>query len=438
MNASTALLTDKYELTMLDAALASGVAHHRATFEAFARKIPDGRRYGVVAGTQRVLDAIKDFSFSKEQIDFLRNDGALGERVLDYLTDFKFSGNVTAYREGELYFPYSPVLTVDGTFGEAVLLETVILSILNHDCAVAGAASRMTWAAKQLPVLELGARRTHEGAAVSAARAAYIVGFAGTSNLEAGHKYGIPVFGTSAHAFTLAHNTEREAFEAQIRALGKDTTLLVDTYDIPEGIRTAVAVAGPELGAIRIDSGDLRTEAIKARTLLDCLGAINTKIVVSSDLDEFTIEELMETGAPINSFGAGTRVVTGSGHPTASMVYKLVAIENPETGEMRPVAKKSAAGKISIGGRKRAWRTFDEEGFVNGETLHVPASQTEDGALPANARDLQVEFMRQGAQVFEMTLDDMRKHHKDALAELHDRDKQIGAGTAAVSAKGKD
>lgn len=429
---STALLTDKYELTMLDAALTSGVAHQQATFEVFARKIPEGRRYGVVAGTQRVIDAIKDFRFTPEQIEYLRADGSLSKDALNYLANFKFSGKVTAYREGELYFPYSPVLTVDGTFGEAVLLETVILSILNHDCAVASAASRMTWAAKGRPVLELGARRTQEDSAVSAARAAYIAGFTGTSNLEAGHRYGIPVFGTSAHAFTLAHTTEKEAFEAQVQALGKSTTLLVDTYDIEQGIRTAVEVAGPDLGAIRIDSGDLREEAVKARTLLDSLGAVNTKIVVSSDLDEYTIDELMETNAPIDSFGAGTRVVTGSGHPTASMVYKLVAIEDTQTGMMRPVAK-SASGKISVGGRKMAWRSLDSQGYARKEKVLVRNHDNYDYASTVEARALQVVYMENGEQVFEMTLDQMREHHRSALAELRESDKQIAAGTPAIS-----
>lgn len=379
--ASTALLTDKYELTMLSAALRNGKAHKKATFEAFARKLPAGRKYGVVAGMHRIFEAVENFRFDADQIEFLRRDG-LDEATLGYLRDFRFQGAMTGYRDGDLYFPYSPVLTVEGTFGEAVLLETVILSILNHDCAVASAASRVVASAQGIPTMELGARRTHEMAAVAASYAAYVAGFAGTSNLEAAAKYGIPAFGTSAHAFVLAHDTEREAFAAQVAALGPGTTLLVDTYNIEQGIRTAVEVSGTELGAIRIDSGDLFEEATKARALLDSLGATKTNITVSSDLDEYTIDELMNghpDPAPIDSFGVGTRVVTGSGHPTASMVYKLVEIE-AEDGSMRPVAKASS-GKRSIGGKKLAWRVVDA---LDAPMAEVIVARQEGSAPPAH------------------------------------------------------
>lgn len=427
---STALYTDKYELTMIDAALRSGVAHRKATFEAFARKLPAGRRYGVVAGIDRILDGVRNFRFTPAQIEFLRQDGALTEDALNYLANYSFRGTITAYREGELYFPNSPVLTVDGTFADAVILETLILSILNHDCAVASAASRMVHAARGRKVMELGARRAQEDAAVSASRAAYVAGFDGTSNLEAGMRYGIPVFGTSAHAFTLAHASEVEAFQAQVDALGVGTTLLVDTYDTEQGIRNAVAVAGTNLGAIRIDSGDLHDETVRARALLDSLGAVNTKIVVSSDLDEYTMDELMETNSPVDSFGVGTRVVTGSGHPTASMVYKLVAIED-EDGTMRPVAK-NAHGKRSVGGRKVAWREFDKQGFAAAEVVEVPQTGAQM-SVPKSARPLQHTFIENGEQVLVHSLDEARAHHRSALAELRDSDKEINAGVPALS-----
>lgn len=385
---TTALLTDKYELTMISAALKSGVAHKKAVFEAFTRRLPAGRKYFVTAGTERILDAIKNFRFTPQQIEFLREDG-INEETLDYLRDYTFSGDIIGFPEGSLFFPYSPVLTVKGTFLEGVLLETVILSILNYDCAVASAASRMVNAADGIPLQELGARRAHEIAAVSASRAAFIAGFHGTSNLEAGMAYGIPVFGTAAHAFTLAHHTEKEAFEAQVAALGTGTTLLVDTYDIAEGIRTAIEVAGTDLGAIRIDSGDLFEETVKARELLDSLGATKTRIVISSDVDEFVIEELLHghtQAAPVDAFGAGTRVVTGSGHPTIGMVYKLVAIED-EDGSMRPVAK-AASGKKSVGGEKVALNFFNEHGML---VKHMVAPASEllrlDGELMDNLRD---------------------------------------------------
>jgi putative nicotinate phosphoribosyltransferase len=353
----TALQTDRYEVTMLDAALASGIAARRAVFEVFARALPAGRRYGVVAGTDSVLDAIATFRFTPDHIDYLQTL-QLSPAALAWIAGYRFTGNVWGYDEGECYFPGSPVLTVEATFAEAVLLETVILSIYNHDAAVAAAASRMVSAGAGRRLIEMGSRRTHPDAAVAAARAAGIAGFDATSNLLAGARYGLETAGTAAHAFTLAHLDEATAFEAQIGAQGVGTTLLVDTWDIPNGLRTAVEVArrfgvsGP--GGVRIDSGDLVAETIEARVLLDELGATSTRIVVSGDLDEFRIDALLRAGAPIDVFGVGTSLVTGSGHPAAGMTYKLVSIED-SNGVMQPVAKKSA-GKAGVGGRKWAYR----------------------------------------------------------------------------------
>lgn len=268
-----------------------------------------------------------------------------------------------------MYFPGSPVLRVEGTFAECVLLETVILSVLNHDSAIAAAASRMSSAAAGRPLIEMGARRTHELAAVAASRAAYIGGFTTTSDLAAGFRYDIPTTGTSAHAFTLLHDNERDAFEAQVAALGRGTTLLVDTYDVQEAVRTAVEVAGPELGAVRIDSGDLLLVAHRVRDQLDRLGARDTRIVVTSDLDEYAIASL--AAAPVDAYGVGTQLVTGSGHPTCSMVYKLVArARSTEPGApLEPVAKKSLGGKTSLGGRKWAARRRDAEGVAEAEVV---------------------------------------------------------------------
>jgi nicotinate phosphoribosyltransferase len=335
---SGALLTDHYELTMLEAALGSGAAHRGAVFEVFARHLPRGRRYGVVAGTGRVLDALEGFRFGEAELAFLRRGRVVDERTLEFLAAYRFSGNMHGYGEGECYFPGSPIMVVDGTFAEAVLLETVILSILNHDSAVAAAASRMVRAAGGRPIIEMGSRRTHEGAAVAAARAAYLSGFGSTSNLMAGSRYGVPTAGTAAHAFTLLHDSEHDAFQAQLEFLGTGTTLLVDTYDVDRAVRTAVELAGPALGAVRIDSGDLAASAHEVRRMLDGLGATATRIVVTGDLDEFAIAAL--AAAPVDGYGVGTSVVTGSGAPTAAMVYKLVAREDA-TGTLQPVAKQS-------------------------------------------------------------------------------------------------
>ena len=382
---STALFTDRYELTMLASALRDRSAARTCVFETFARRLPTGRRYGVVAGTGRLLDAIEAFRFGPDELAVLAESG-LPADTLDRLAEWRFTGDVDGYPEGELWFPNSPVLTVTGTFGEAVLLETLALSVLNHDCAIASAGSRMATAAGGRPLIEMGSRRTHEEAAVAAARAAYIAGFSSTSNLEAGRRYGVPTSGTAAHAFTLLHDSEADAFRAQVDALGVGTTLLVDTYDIARGIRTAIEVAGPSLGAIRIDSGDLTVLAREARELLDSLGATRTRIILSGDLDEFAIAGL--SGAPVDVYGVGTSLVTGSGAPTAGMVYKLVEVDG------RPVAKRSEH-KATQGGRKTAVRRHRATGTATEEVL-VSRGRPE---LGPHDRPLQVPLMRGGKRV---------------------------------------
>src|SRR3954470_22083030 len=240
---------------MLQAALASGTAHRGSVFELFPRRLPEGRRYGVVAGVGRALESLEAFRFGEEEIDFLRRERVVDEPTLQWLAGYRFTGDIWGYPEGEAYFPYSPLVVVEASFAEAVLLETLLLSIYNHDSAIASAASRMTLAAGDRPCIEMGSRRTHEEAAVAAARAAYVAGFATTSNLAARQRYGVPTAGTSAHSFTLLHDTERDAFRAQVASLGKGTTLLVDTYDVAEAVQMGIEIAGTDLGAVRLDSG---------------------------------------------------------------------------------------------------------------------------------------------------------------------------------------
>ncbi|MFD4951513.1 nicotinate phosphoribosyltransferase [Streptomyces sp. NPDC058451] len=410
---STALFTDHYELTMLQAALKSGTAGRRSVFEVFTRRLPDGRRYGVVGGTGRVLDAVENFRFDADVLRFLRERRVVDEPTLEWLAGYRFGGDIWGYPEGEVYFPGSPIMRVEGSFGECVLLETVILSILNHDSAIAAAASRMSSAAQGRPLIEMGARRTHELAAVAASRAAYLGGFTSTSDLAAGFRYNIPTVGTSAHAFTLLHDSERDAFRAQVDSLGRDTTLLVDTYDVAEAVRTAVEIAGPELGSVRIDSGDLLLVAHRVRHQLDELGARNTRIIVTSDLDEYAIASL--AAAPVDAYGVGTQLVTGSGHPTASMVYKLVArAGSGDAGApLVPVAKKSTGGKTSIGGRKWAARRLDAYGVAEAEVVGT-------GPVPdaLTGRQLLVELVKGGEVVAREPLDAARERHAAARANL--------------------
>lgn len=388
---TTALRTDRYELTMVEAALRSGRAHRECVFEVFARRLPGDRRYGVLAGTGRVLEAITAFRFGMPELDFLATERVVDGATLAFLADYRFRGHVEGYREGEVYFPGSPVLTVRGTFAEAVLLETVVLSVLNSDSAVATAAARMVAAADGHPIAEMGSRRTGEFAAVAAARAAYIAGFSATSNLEAGRTWGIPTMGTAAHAFTLLHDSEEEAFRAQVAALGTGTTLLVDTYDVRQGVETAVRVAGPSLGGVRLDSGDLPALVREVRAQLDALGATGTRITVTSDLDEHTIAALR--GSPVDAFGVGTSVVTGSGSPAAGFVYKLVARRESGGDEWMPVAK------ASIGGAKRAERLL-RNGMAVAERIVIDDDRDglPEAATPADltARPLTVALMTDG------------------------------------------
>ena len=414
------LLTDRYELTMLAAALRDGAASRHCVFEVFCRRLPDGRRYGVVAGTGRLVEMLDDFRFDAAAIGWLRDEDVVDAATLRYLSDYRFQGDVDGYAEGELFFPNSPILTVSGAFADTVLLETLALSVLNHDCAVAAAAARMVTAAGDRPLIEMGSRRTHERSAVAAARAAYLAGFGTTSNLAAGRRYGIPTAGTAAHAFTLLYDEEESAFVSQVAELGTGTTLLVDTYDITRGIEAAIRAAGPDLGAIRIDSGDLGVLAHQARAQLDAAGNTGTKIVVSGDLDEYAIAAL--AASPVDVYGAGTAVVAGSGAPTASLVYKLVEVDG------RPVAKRSE-DKATHGGRKLAVRRHRSTGTATEEV--VSAAGPVD--LGTHDRALQVPLVRNGTALTDgCSLADARHHLAQALVTLPWEGLKLSHGEPAI------
>ena len=423
---STALLTDHYELTMLQASLRSGTGHRRAVFELFGRRLPEGRRFGVVAGTGRALEAIEQFRFDDEALRFLREERIVDEPTLEWLAGYRFTGDVWGYPEGEMYFPGSPLLVVESSFAEAVLLETVLLSIYNHDSAIASAASRMTLAANGRPCIEMGSRRTHEDAALASARAAYIAGFAASSNLAARRRFGVPTAGTSAHAFTLLHDTERGAFTAQVESLGRGTTLLVDTYDVREAVATAVDIAGTDLGAVRIDSGDLTVLARQVRRQLDELGARNTRIIVTSDLDEHAIGAL--GAAPVDGYGVGTCLVTGSGHPTSGFVYKLVARSGDDAAGPLVAVAKASVDKISIGGRKWALRRRDANGVAEAEVIGIGEQPENDG----DDRELMVPLVRAGRVVGRESLEDARQRHERTRAELPMVAHQMSRGEPAL------
>lgn len=434
---NTSLLTDMYELTMVDATLQSGTWNRQVTFELFGRRLPPTRRFGVMAGNARIIEALERFEFSKDEIDYLSREKIVSDDCLDYLKDYRFKGQIRGYAEGECYFESSPLLQVEGTFAECVLLETLLLSILNHDCAVASAASRMTIAAHGRPCVDMGARRTHERSAVSAARAAYIGGFKGTSCLEAGKRYGIPTIGTAAHSFTLIHDSEEDAFRAQLANLGPGTTLLVDTYDVQRAVKRGVKLAreaGGELGCVRLDSGDLVAEAFKVRALLDSLDAKSTKITVTNDLDEYAIAAL--GAAPVDSYGVGTKMVTGSGIPTAALVYKLVQRVN-EDGSVHDVAKRSSS-KSTLGGRKFAGRARGDDGYATGELVVIAdsAEQAQAEFERRNARALLVDLVTNGQSntsfVGKEALQESQERHIHSRNELPYQGWRLSAGEAAI------
>ena len=426
---STALLTDRYELTMLEASLRSGAGNRVCVFEMFSRRLTAGRRYGVVAGTGRFLEALEDFRFDDEALAWLSRERIVDDATIAWLADYRFSGDIDGYAEGEPFFPGSPILTVQSTFAEAVLLETLALSIYNHDCAIAAAASRMTAASCERPCIEMGSRRTHEEAAVAAARAAYIAGFAATSNLAAGRRFAIPTTGTSAHAFTMVHDDERAAFQAQLDSLGADTTLLVDTYDVEAAVRTAVELAGPNLGAVRIDSGDLVGLARRVRAQLDDLGARGTRIIVTSDLDEHAIAALAP--APVDGYGVGTSVVTGSGLPTASLVYKLVARTDGASPDTWRSVTKASPGKIDHGGRKQAFRRHDAHGVATAEVVRASSSDT-NISDDEGGRPLLAPLVRRGEIVGGEPLEAARERHARTRAQLPSEALRLQPGGPAI------
>ncbi|MDD7540685.1 MAG: nicotinate phosphoribosyltransferase [Mobiluncus porci] len=433
---STALLTDMYELTMVDSALENGMGDRQCVFEVFTRRFPAARRFMVMAGVARILEGLERFQFDESQLRYLANNKIVGSKTIQFLENYRFTGDIIGYPEGEVFMVNSPILTVQGTFAEACLLETYLLSVLNFDCAIASAASRMTIAAHGRPCLDMGARRVHEQAAVSAARAAQIGGFAGTSDLEAGKRYGIRAIGTAAHAFTLLFETEEEAFRAQIKTMGPQTTLLVDTYDVEAAVETAVRVAreaGGELGAVRLDSGDLVAGAFKVRKQLDDLGAKSTKITVTNDLDEYAIAGL--GAAPVDSYGVGTKLVTGSGIPTAALVYKLVAREDT-SGVMEPVEKKSAE-KSTKGGLKWAGRVVEDN---TAQTELLVTGTDEGGAnhffAERGARALQQTFVRGGeidtSWIGQEALARAQQRHLDSRNELPYQAWRLSEGEVAI------
>ncbi len=378
------LLTDLYELTM-----AAGYVQNRfsarATFELFVRSLPRRRNYLVAAGLEQALDFLENVRFSSEDISYLRGlpfFRHVHADFFDYLSQFQFTGDVRALPEGTVFFPGEPLLRVTAPIAEAQLVETSLLSILHFQTLIASKAARVTTAAAGRPVVEFGSRRAHGmEAGVLAARAAFIGGCEGTSNTYAGRRFGIPVYGTQAHSWIMAHEDEAQAFRDFLNVFPEQSTLLVDTYDVHAAIEKIIAL-GRKPGGVRLDSGDVLADSLWVRKRLDQVGWNDVQIFASGDLDEERIETLVRNGARIDAFGVGTALSTSADSPYVGVIYKLVEVDLGDT--VRNAAKFSQE-KITYPGRKQVFRFtgengkfssdvigLDEESFQGGVPLLVP------------------------------------------------------------------
>lgn len=360
-----ALIVDLYELTMAAGYFDNNI-NARATFEMFVRELPENRSYLVSAGLQQVVEYLLNLKFEKEDIDYLKRIPPfkhVSQKFFDYLGKFQFSGDVWAMPEGEIFFPGEPLLRVTAPIIEAQVIETFLLSMLNFQTMIATKSARVVQAAtldgKSRGVMEFGSRRAHgPEASVLAARASYIAGCVGSSNVLAGKEFDIPVYGTAAHSWIMAFDSEMEAFQAYHRVFPESTILLIDTYDIEEGARNAVKL-DKEFRGVRIDSGDLLEYSRRVRKILDDNGYEKAMIVASGDLDEHKIKRLVENKAPIDSFGVGTKMATSEDAPSLGGIYKLVEIE--KNGEIQYKAKFSEE-KATYPGKKQVYRIVDDQG----------------------------------------------------------------------------
>ncbi|MBX2810817.1 MAG: nicotinate phosphoribosyltransferase [Myxococcales bacterium] len=363
MNTVSTLSTDLYQLTMAAGYFHNRMHNKRISMELFVRRIPHKRRFLVVAGLQRALEYLRSIRFDSAHIEYLRRvpslRGALDFEFVEFLRDFRFRGDVWAMPEGTVAFAMEPLLRVTGTLLEAQLVETTLLSIINTETMIASKAARVVLAAEDTQVLEFGSRRTSPGEAITSARAAFIAGFAATSNVEAGFQHDIPLAGTAAHSWIMAHESEQQAFQNFATVFPDHAIMLVDTYDTLEGTRRAIEAVGTKLQAVRLDSGNLLDLSIKVRKLLDEHDLAHTQIIASGDLNEHKIAELRSQGAPIDAWGVGTELVRSKDAPSLGGVYKLV--EDHDTG--RSVAKFSR-DKATLPGCHQVFRIKKKHAFV--------------------------------------------------------------------------
>ena len=386
-----ALATDLYELTMA-AAYFENKEPGEATFELFVRNLPHNRSYLVAAGLEQVVEYLRGLRFEKSHVDFLRNHQSfkdIDDSFFRYLQAFRFTGDVWALPEGTVFFANEPVLRVTAPIIEAQVVETYLLSTINFETVITTKASRVVQAARGREVVEFGARRAHgPEAALLAARSSYIGGCVGTSNVLAGYKFGIPIYGTMAHSFVMNYETEEEAFQRFCKTFPSKPALLLDTYDTIKAVQKVVPLK-PSL--VRLDSGDRYDLSVKVRKILDDAGLKQTKIFVSGDLNEFIIDDLTSRGAPIDAFGVGTELVTSRDEPALQGIYKIV--ETRRNGQLK-FRVKTSEGKRTLPGAKQIYRKYSSSGEIIEDTLAL-AERDEI----VHGEPLLVEVLRRGRLV---------------------------------------
>lgn len=338
---SKALITDLYELTMAQAYLEAG-KREKAVFSLFVRKLPENRNFLVSCGLEPLLEAINDFRFEEEELKYLKSIGIFKDWFLDYLESYNFKGNIYAIDEGRIIFQNEPLVQIEGPLVDVQILETLVINVMHYNTLLASKAARCYIASRGKSLIDFGLRRAHGfDAGVYGARACYIAGFAGTSNLLAGKKYSIPVFGTMAHSFIMVFEEEEDAFRAFARSFPDRTVLLIDTYDTLQGAKKALKLMkeGIKVVGVRIDSGDIESLSKEVRKIFDDEGFRDVKIVVSGGVDEMDIEKWLSDGAPVDVFGVGTKLLTSSDAPYLDMAYKLVEYEGKPKYKLSPGKK---------------------------------------------------------------------------------------------------
>jgi len=411
MNSETSLLlTDLYQLTMLQGYFERGM-DKIAAFEFFVRKLRPGRGFLLAAGLEQVLDFLEQARFTAEELHWLRGSGRFSNEFVDWLADWRFTGDVDAMPEGTVCFPDEPLLRVVAPLPQAQLIETRLINLLHFQTLIASKAARSVLMGPGKLLVDFGLRRAHGAeAGLMAARATWLAGFSGSSTVLAGTRFGIPLFGTMAHSFVQAHDSETESFRDFARAQPGNVVLLIDTYDTEAAAHKVVALA-PELAAqgiaikgVRLDSGDLGELGRRVRRILDDGGLQTTTIFASGDLDEYRLRELLAQGAPIDGFGIGTRLDTSADVAYLDCAYKL----EEYAGQAR---RKRSIGKATWPGRKQVWRSYDEQGRMTGDVISLE-NDTQAG------EPLLVPVMRKGRRLSTAPLSDIRSHAAANLAQL--------------------